>query len=71
MLERGEQTLIYFIKLMLDQKKLHKLDFTNFSDYLEVDSEVVSIFYDDELNQMAYLAHKPPLIDGTVENKNK
>lgn len=64
MIEQGEQVIVFFIRMKVEQSKISKLNFEDFIDYIEVDSEVVSIYLDDENNTMALLGHKTPLIAG-------
>jgi hypothetical protein len=63
MINKGEQAVVFFIRMKLDQVKLNQLDFEDFIDYIEVDSEIVSIYHDDENNTMVLLGHKTPMID--------
>lgn len=63
MINKGEQAVVFFIRMKVDQIKLNQLDFDDFIDYIEVDSEIVSIYPDDENNMMVLLGHKTPMID--------
>lgn len=63
MINKGEQAVVFFIRMKIDQIKLNQLDFDDFIDYIEVDSEIVSIYPDDENNMMVLLGHKTPMID--------
>jgi hypothetical protein len=65
-MNKGEQAVVFFIRMKVDQVKLNQLDFSDFIDYIEVDSEVVSIYPDDENNTMVLLGHKTPMIDKDV-----
>lgn len=66
MINKGEQAVVFFIRMKVDQVKLNQLDFSDFIDYIEVDSEVVSIYPDDENNTMVLLGHKTPMIGKDV-----
>ena len=66
MIKKGEQAVVFFIRMKVDQIKLNQLDFDDFIDYIEVDSEIVSIYPDDENNTMVLLGHKTPMIGKDV-----
>lgn len=63
MINKNDGVIVFFIRMKVDQVKLNQLNFDDFIDYIQVDSEVVSLYNDDENQTMALLGHKTPLID--------
>lgn len=69
----GESLVIFFVRIKIDQEKISVADFSDIGDYIEVDGEVVSLFFDDKDNKnKVYIAYKTPLIgkDNYYMNKD-
>lgn len=61
MLSINDNLVTFFIRMKIDGNKISALDFSDFIDYIEMESTVVSFFTDDKGGNFLYAGYKTPL----------